>query len=216
MTTAKQGEVRDLPVGNFYDKYGARNPVARHLTTRFRQELDALWERTAPATQLDVGCGEGVLTHEWACTRADTRLVGLDLEDPGLRAEWDSRCAPNLEFVSGDAQQLPYEDDSFDLVTAIEVLEHLPDPQLAAQHMARIARSYLLLSVPREPLWSALNMLRGAYWSSWGNTPGHIQRWSRRSFVEFASQFGEVVEVHSPLPWTIVLVRVGGAGEGRG
>jgi hypothetical protein len=49
--------------------------------------------------------------------------------------------------------------------------------------MARCAERHLLVSVPREPLWRMLNMARGAYWPALGNTPGHLNHWSRRSFV---------------------------------
>ena len=74
--------------------------------------------------------------------------------------------------------------------------------------MARCAQRHLLVSVPREPLWRMLNMARGAYWSALGNTPGHLNHWSRRSFVELLSRHGEVVEVRSPFPWTMLLVRL--------
>ena len=49
-------------------------------------------------------------------------------------------------------------------MSAIEVLEHVPDPAHTLAEMARCAQRHLLVSVPREPLWRALNMARGAYW----------------------------------------------------
>ena len=196
------------PIGNYYDKYNTRNPISRYLMNGFRTQLDELWAQAAPHTQLDVGCGEGVITCEWAASLGEGRIVGLDQEDARLRAEWASRHRPNLAFVSGDAASLSFSEGEFDLVSAIEVLEHVPDPHAALADMARVAERYLLLSVPREPLWRALNMVRLAHWRTLGNTPGHIQHWSRREFVRFASGVGEVVAVRSPLPWTIVLVKL--------
>jgi hypothetical protein len=74
--------------------------------------------------------------------------------------------------------------------------------------MARVARGgNLLVSVPREPLWRGLNMARGAYLRDLGNTPGHLNHWSRRGFVALLSRHGEVREVRSPFPWTMLLVR---------
>ena len=67
---------------------------------------------------------------------------------------------------------------------------------------------HLLVSVPREPLWRALNMARGAYLTDLGNTPGHVNHWSRRGFEALLSRHGEVVETRSPFPWTMTLVRV--------
>ena len=106
------------------------------------------------------------------------------------------------------AENLPFEDDEFDLACAIEVLEHVPDPEHTVAEMARCAQRHLLVSVPREPLWRMLNMARGAYWSDLGNTPGHLNHWSRRSFVALLSRHGRVTEVRSPFPWTMLLVRL--------
>ena len=162
-----------------------------------------------PGRALDVGCGEGVLTEEWARRLRNGHVVGVDLEDPKLRAEWDRRSLPNLSFRAVDATSLPFEDDSFDVACAIEVLEHVPDPEHTVAEMARVASGHLLVSVPREPLWRALNMARGAYLRDFGNTPGHLNHWSKRSFVQLLSKHGEVVEARSPFPWTMLLVRVG-------
>jgi hypothetical protein len=52
-------------------------------------------------------------------------------------------------------------------------------------------------------------MARGAYLRELGNTPGHVNHWSKRGFVAFLSTVGEPVEVRSPFPWTMVLVRLG-------
>jgi 2-polyprenyl-3-methyl-5-hydroxy-6-metoxy-1,4-benzoquinol methylase len=194
--------------GNTYDKYGSANPVVRRLMARFEGTLDELLTAAAPRTLLDVGCGEGVLTERWAQRLAPGRVVGIDLEDPGLRAQWARRGAANLEYRVQRAEQLPFAAGEFDLATAIEVLEHVPDPEQTLAEMARVAREHLLVSVPREPLWRALNLARGAYVRDLGNTPGHVNHWSRRSFLRLLSRHGEVVEARSPFPWTMVLVRL--------
>jgi hypothetical protein len=71
-----------------------------------------------------------------------------------------------------------------------------------------VARRHLLVSVPREPLWRVLNVARGAYLRELGNTPGHVNHWSRHGFVRLLERHGEVVEARSPFPWTMVLVRL--------
>jgi SAM-dependent methyltransferase len=199
---------RGIVTGNTYDKYGSANPVVRRLMGGFERSLDELLDRAAPRTLLDVGCGEGVLVQSWAQRLKDGRVVGIDLEEESIQEGWARHRAPNLEYRVMEAQKLPFADGEFDLASAIEVLEHLPDPEQTLQEMARCAARHLLVSVPREPLWRALNMARGAYWSALGNTPGHLNHWSRRSFLELLSHHGEVVEVRSPFPWTMVLVRL--------
>ena len=197
-----------VPTGNTFDKYGSANPVVRRLMSGFHGALDDLWERAAPRSVLDVGCGEGVLTREWAERLGDGRIVGIDLDDEKLRSEWAARARPNLEFRAVEATRLPFADGEFDMATAIEVLEHVPEPEATLAEMARVAERRLLVSVPREPLWRALNVARGAYWRSLGNTPGHVNHWSRRSFVEMLSRHGTLEEARSPFPWTMLLVRL--------
>jgi 2-polyprenyl-3-methyl-5-hydroxy-6-metoxy-1,4-benzoquinol methylase len=194
--------------GNTYDKYGSTNPVVRRLMSGFERALDELRERAAPESVLDVGCGEGLLVQRWADRAPHARFVGADLREESIQAGWAEHAAPNLEYRVLEGADLPFAENEFELASAIEVLEHVPDPEHTLAEMARCARTHLLVSVPREPLWRGLNMARGAYWSALGNTPGHLNHWSRRSLVALLCRHGEVVEVRSPFPWTMVLVRV--------
>lgn len=196
--------------GNTYDKYGSENPVVRRLMAGFHSNLDELCEQAAPGSLLDVGCGEGVITEAWAGEIAPGRVVGVDLDDPFLRGEWEQRGLANLEFRAMKGERLEFADSEFELVSAIEVLEHVEDPEEVLAEMARCSSRWLLVSVPREPIWRLTNVARGAYWSSLGNTPGHLNHWSSRSFVAMLSRFGTVVEVRRPFPWTLALVRVDG------
>jgi 2-polyprenyl-3-methyl-5-hydroxy-6-metoxy-1,4-benzoquinol methylase len=204
VTVDREGTV----TGNTYDKYGSQNPVVRRLMSGFERSLGELFTRVAPRSLLDVGCGEGMLTQRWALALGGGRVVGIDLDDPILHAEWGRRQAPNLEYRVMKAENLPFGDDEFELATAIEVLEHVPDPEHTVAEMARVASGHLLVSVPREPLWRALNVARGAYVKDLGNTPGHVNHWSKRSFVRMLERHGEVLEARSPFPWTMVLVKV--------
>ena len=193
--------------GNTYDKYGSSNPVVKRLMGAFERTLDELFEQADPQSLLDVGCGEAVLTYQWAARLGDRRVVGIDLDDPLLHAEWEQRQAPNLTYQVMKAENLPFADGEFDVAAAIEVLEHVPDPAHTVAEMARVASGHLLVSVPREPLWRGLNMARGAYLKQLGNTPGHLNHWSKSSFVKLLSRHGTVVQARSPFPWTMLLVR---------
>ena len=198
-----------VPTGNTFDKYGSTNPVVRRLMAGFEGTLEQLFARADPQSVLDVGCGEGVLTQRWAERLGDRPVLGIDLPDPKLEAEWSMRRRANLEFRAMPVDELSsFPAGSFDLAAAIEVLEHLPDPERALAEMARVTARHLLISVPREPLWRALNVARGAYVRELGNTPGHVNHWSKRSFTAMLERYGRVERVRSPFPWTMVLVRV--------
>ena len=201
--------VSSVPTGNTFDKYGSSSPVIRRLMAGFERAVDELIGLAAPQSILDVGCGEGVLTGRWAQRLAPTPVVGLDLADTVLAQHWQARERPNLRFAAGRAEQLPFADGEFDLVAAIETLEHLREPDRALAEMARVARRRLLISVPREPIWRVLNVTRGAYLSRLGNTPGHLHHFSRGGLLRLLARHGELMAVRTPLPWSIALVSVG-------
>jgi 2-polyprenyl-3-methyl-5-hydroxy-6-metoxy-1,4-benzoquinol methylase len=202
-----------VPTGNTYDKYGSTNPVVRRLMASFAGSLDELFGRASREggiqSLLDVGCGEGVLTARWAERIGEGRIVGIDLPDPKLEAHWRTNSRANLEFTTGRAEELPFDGGEFDLVAAIETLEHVSHPERAVAELARVARRHVLASVPREPLWRMLNVARGAYVRQLGNTPGHLNHWSRGGFARLLARHGELIEVRSPFPWTMVLLQVG-------
>ena len=196
-----------VPTGNTYDKYGSSNPLVRRLMSGFEHTMFDMLDVAQPRSIVDIGCGEGVLTEQWA-RRTPGKVVGIDLDDPKLRSEWDRRSRPNLEFRTGLGHELDYVDREFDMATAMEVLEHVPDPEAVLAEMRRVAARWVLVSVPREPLWRALNMGRGAYLRQLGNTPGHLNHWSKQGFARLLRRYGEIVELRSPFPWTMALVRV--------
>src|SRR4051812_9730634 len=138
----------------------------------FESTLEQLWTQAAPESILDVGCGEGVLTEQWADKLGQGRIVGIDLDDPKLKAEWEKRQRANLEYRVEDATNLSFADGEFDMATAIEVLEHVPDPERTVAEMARVAKRWVLVSVPREPLWRARHQAGGGRVQEPGQTPG--------------------------------------------
>ena len=137
----------------------------------------------------------------------------MDRASESLRGEWDRRARPNLEFRGGDARALPLADGEHDLAAAVEVLEHLHEPERALAELTRVARRHILVSVPREPIWRAANLTRGAHVRSLGSTPGHVNRWSPGAFASLVERFGTIEAARSPFPWTVLLVRLRGASE---
>jgi 2-polyprenyl-3-methyl-5-hydroxy-6-metoxy-1,4-benzoquinol methylase len=204
-STSPERETPGTVIGNHTQKYTAKNPAIRWLTERFVDRLDGMLAGVAhdlhPATTpLEVGAGEGVISQKLH-QRFGT-AVGIDLPDAGLREEWRQRPGPS--YLHADAQRLPFRDDQFDLVVCVEVLEHLTDPRAGLAELARVTSRHLLLSVPREPLFRGSNLVAGRYVKDLGNTPGHLNHWSTRSFRSFVSQVAEVRAVSTPYPWTIV------------
>ena len=197
--------------GNVYDKYGTSNPISRRLVAGFMLDLDKLVDRTGAREAHEVGCGEGELSIRLA--RRGIRVRGTDafpqvLEEARRRA---AAATVEIDFETAPVEELGPDQDAAELVVCCEVLEHLENPARALEVLAGLARPWLIASVPREPLWRALNLARLSYVGVLGNTPGHLSHWSKSGFERFLSERFEVVELRSPIPWTMALCRVPGA-----
>ena len=99
-------------------------------------------------------------------------------------------------------------DRSYDLVFILEVLEHLDDPRRALEEVCRISRRWVICSVPREPVWRVLNLMRLKYVGGLGNTPGHVNHWSKGAFTDFVGEKLNVRRRLSPFPWTMIVGEV--------
>ncbi len=193
--------------GNVYDKYATRNPVERRLVGGFLADVGRLVERSGAGEAHEVGCGEGELSIRLA--RRGLSVRGSDVSSAVVAEARRRAAAAELEipFKAAPIEALDPLDDSAELIVCCEVLEHLDDPGAGLERLRQLARPWLLVSVPREPLWRALNIARLKYVGELGNTPGHLGHWSRRRFLHFLSTRVEVVESRSPLPWTMALCR---------
>lgn len=205
--TTKKPVVEDNGViaGNVTNKYESKNPLVRQAMRGFNDALFELLSIVRVGSIHEVGCGEGHLSVKLA--KAGYQVKASDFS--GKIIEMAKRNAAankvKIQFRTSSVYDLTPSRDSAPLVMCCEVLEHLKDPDKAMKILRRLASPYLILSVPHEPIWRILNMLSGRHLKHWGNTPGHIQHWSRHAFVHFASQYMDIIKVKTPLPWTMVL-----------
>lgn len=195
-------------VGNNYDKYASKNPIARWLMRGFSSSLSTLVQKAAPQTLHEIGCGEGYWTMNWRLQGIDAR--GSDFSEKVIALAQDNARAQGVPpgiFSQRSIYDIQPSEDGADLIVCCEVLEHLEDPRAGLAALLRVTSNHIILSVPREPMWCAMNMARGKYWSSFGNTPGHIQHWSSDAFIKMVGEYFVVKEVHKPLPWTMLLCK---------
>ncbi len=92
---------------------------------------------------LDVGCGPGTITLDLAGRVAPGRVVGIDASAAVIekaRALVTDGDLPSVTFEVGDLFDLPFDDDSFDVVHAHQVLQHVGDPLAALAEMRRVCR----------------------------------------------------------------------------
>jgi ubiquinone/menaquinone biosynthesis C-methylase UbiE len=194
----------ELVAGNTFDKYGSRNPVHRRFMRRFLADASQLVTLAPPSRVLEVGCGSGELAGALFGGRT-LSYHGVDLSPEEVaRAQ---AAQPHWKFQVASADKLPYPDAQFDLVVACEILEHVHHPQRAVDELARVCNGHLLVSVPWEPVWRLANLARGAYVRQFGNTPGHLQHFSRRAIRSLVRRRFDLLQERRPFPWTMLLAR---------
>lgn len=197
-----------IVVGNVFDKYGSSNPIVKRLMHGYTRSLDDFVRKANPKDIHEIGCGEGHWVLRWNKMGIPAR--GSDVSTMVINHARVLGANSSLDsdtFVVKDIAEMGSSEDGAHLIVCCEVLEHLQDPAAALEILAKITESHCILSVPNEPLWRILNILRGSYLTRLGNTPGHINHWSREGFIRLVSKYFAVVDMRSPLPWTMLLCK---------
>jgi SAM-dependent methyltransferase len=117
------------------------------------------WLPPGARTLLDVGCNAGALLALVRASHPDLALAGVDIDRVALH---EARVhVPQADIRAALATDLPFADDSFDVVTCMDVLEHVPEPQRAPalSEMRRVVRTggHLVIQVPHAGAFSALD-----------------------------------------------------------
>ncbi|MCR5828931.1 MAG: class I SAM-dependent methyltransferase [Lachnospiraceae bacterium] len=200
--------------GNHYDKYNSKNPIEKKLMKGFFDSVTSLFDIVKkdgdPSFILEAGCGEGVFTSFVRKNFRSSRIEAFDLEDVVVEKAIEAYKDLKIDFYTGSIYDTGKEDDSIPFVVCSEVLEHLEDPVKALRELTRIGSVYIFASVPHEPIWRILNMCRFKYLKDFGNTPGHINHFSKKGFMNLIKKAGgcEVIAYKRSLPWQMVLLRV--------
>ena len=188
----------DAAAGQDAAKYGTSNPVVQKLLAKWMGTMHTVLGDTSGVV-VDIGIGEGFALERMF--PENTPAIGLEYRhDKALVA---ATKLPAVSVVRGDAGVLPFPDRSADLVTSIEVLEHLPGFEQAVAEMARITKGRLVVSVPCEPWFRLGNLGRGKNVKRWGNDPEHVNFFNPRKLERALGLHFTEVKVVRAFPWII-------------
>lgn len=163
----------------------------------------------ANTTAIEIGCGEGFSTEKIR-QMLPSQIKLSASEYVAQLVPKAQKKNPKVNIIQESVYDLKHDDNTFDIVFLLEVLEHLDYPNQALEEIKRIIKpgGYLIVGVPREPIWRILNMSRAKYLKDFGNTPGHLNHWSSRGLIDVVEKnFGKVIKHKKPLPWTQVLAQ---------
>lgn len=208
LLNSKNDKIGSLYAGVVHaDKYQSGNWIAQKLVYNFMRAILKTVKESGSKDIHEIGCGEGHILSVLASNGFIPR--GCDISEESLLVAKSelSKQDFNISLAVKSIYDLNVDHDAADTVICCEVLEHLTEPVIALKKLLSISKKDLILSVPNEPLWHILNMVRGKYLNALGNTPGHYQHWTRKQFVSFVSEYAEIISVKTPLPWTLIHCR---------
>ena len=209
MMKAGSGTNSDYTSGNLR-KYQSGNPLKRVLVHRMQDKLTALAAGSAGsgAVQiLDAGCGEGFNASLLEQHLPEAQITLLDMSQEALDYA-RTLCSEKCIFQCGSVLDMPFPDDSFDLVLCSEVLEHLDQPEKALEELLRVSSDDVLISVPHEPWFRTGNLLALNNITRLGNPPDHLNHWTQKSFRKWILQCtdGWNCTFYRSFPWLMVLI----------
>lgn len=143
--------------------------------------LEGFYEGRFPDRILDIGCGGGAFLEHLKNLKSKTFGIDLSYEILSIL----SRRNPHIKITAADTRNLPFRESSFDLVTLIDVLEHIDDDKglIPAIKKVLISKGMLLVCVPAY----------GALYGKHDELYGHRRRYSKRKLIEILEKAGFMI-----------------------
>lgn len=188
-----------------HHKYTIENRFYQWHLQSFLHLLYDMLEEAGPRSVLDAGCGEGFVVDFVARQDPSLELTGVDLSEGAIRYARE-RFGNQGHFREGSIYDLPFDEDAFDAVVCSEVLEHLDEPGRAVAELRRVARSHVLMTVPREPFFKWLNDI--GRWLGISPDPGHVNFWTTSTFRDFVGAHFDEAGFDTRHVYQLALARV--------
>lgn len=156
-----------VPV-DYYAKGVKNNFLQKYWHSKKWQHLANLLKNPR-GTLLDIGCADGTTTYQIKKKFPKLKITGLDYYKGTI--DFAKRTRPQVRFVHGDAHELPFGNETFDIVTAIEVLEHLEKPKRVLSEIKRVLKPDGIFIIVQDTdsllfrtVWWLWTKSKGAVW----------------------------------------------------
>ncbi|OGF99514.1 hypothetical protein A2Y99_02830 [Candidatus Gottesmanbacteria bacterium RBG_13_37_7] len=181
---------KEVP-GNYYH-FGIKHNIFQKFWHEKRfQEVGKVVATIPSKKMLDIGCHGGKFTFEMSILIPGAKIYGIDISSQAI--SYAKKTYPKFSFRTGRAEKLPYSPNNFDLVTCLEVLEHVETPTLVIKEVRRVLKNgeHFVVLVPSEN-W--LFKLIWFFWIRFG--PGriwhhtHLQKFNGRRLENMLKKEG--------------------------
>jgi ubiquinone/menaquinone biosynthesis C-methylase UbiE len=160
----------------FYEMEGEKKRYSKDVY--YYKSVQSLLPGTQIKTAFDAGCGDGHLC---------SLLKGIGMDVSKKRLLHAANIYPECKFLQGSIYDIPFKENSFEMVTAIEIIEHLKDPLAAVKELTRISKEYVLIQVPYNEIIqeeTCPNCLKPIY------PRGHIQSFDEKRLRSLCEECG--------------------------
>lgn len=193
---------------DYYDR-GIKNNFWQRIwhKRRFAQVVKVL-DGIAPEKILDIGCHEGTISEVLAQKFPQAQVFGIDISAGAI--EYAKKARPQIQFQVAQAEELPFEDNSFGLVACFDLLEHLPNPQKALLETRRVLKNggELVLTIPTEDL---LFRLVWFFWSRFGPArvwqDTHVQNFNHHKLDKLLEKTGFTIKRRQTVNLLLLLIK---------
>lgn len=121
-----------------YIKHIHPSPLFQYTLAKFFSSFYSMYLRTGAQSVLEVGCGEGFILDALAKRELDKDMVGVDISPDAVQIA-SNISAATIKYACAKGQNLPFTDNSFDLVIMSEVLEHVDEPEKILKEAIRVS-----------------------------------------------------------------------------
>jgi len=199
-------------IGNYENKYSNKeNFISKILVRRylknFKYYLNFVKSNKIKRIS-EFGAGEGYLSKITHSVYPNSELYISDISNKYFKNIKSLIKSKKVYTSVQNVEKTMYQNDYFDLSICNEVLEHVKEPTDAVKELNRVTKGYLIVTVPLEPFWRLLNILRLKYLSHLGNTPGHVNHWFPSSILYLIKKNDfNIVRSKVVFPWFFILAK---------
>jgi 2-polyprenyl-3-methyl-5-hydroxy-6-metoxy-1,4-benzoquinol methylase len=191
-----------------YLKAPSKNPLMKLLIDMFYREIlnqiSRCYSRNEHFKLLDIGCGVGLVSKIISQNFSNATISGFDVSEDAVKSA--KLLLPSADIKAGDIYDSPFNDKLFDMIICAEVLEHLNEPEFIIDYIARVCKKYAIISIPNNWKFRAVNVIRFKFLPQKGNTPGHVNEWTKQEISTLLSRHFRIIYITTILGiWIVIL-----------